>query len=118
MARELKEGASNEWDHIIWAQPGRRTPEQWREAYNFKRSGSVIYFRTENFVGGRFSQKRDSKDVYIMEDCIDPRARRVLEYIVPIVYSERPTRCTTSLVVTILGSYFTERKVALEKVIQ
>ena len=34
------------------------------------------------------------KDGYAVVDCKEPRARRVLEFLVPLLYPEKPTRVT------------------------
>ena len=91
VVREVLIGPTNEWDHALRAQPDKWTAELWREAYGFGKARSGIYTGVENFTEGRFSSKSDPKDGLTIEDCINPRARRILEYLVPIFYLERPT---------------------------
>ena len=80
MVRELKEGAPNKCDHTIRRQPTKWTVELWREAYDFGKAGAGICTCVENFTNGKFSSKPDPKDGLKVEECIDPRAKRVLEY--------------------------------------
>ena len=47
-----------------------------------------------------------------MADCEDPRERRVLEFIVPILYLEKPTRIMATLSNTIFGAFTGVRKVS------
>ena len=47
--------------------------------------------RTGTWIDGKFRSPINSKDGHSVEDCIDPREqRRVLEFVVPIVYPEKP----------------------------
>ena len=67
--------------------------------------------RKEVLVEGKFSRKADPKDGLTVADCLDPRARRVLEFLVPILYPERPSKTTSTLASTLLGAYSGERPV-------
>ena len=46
----------------------------------------------------------DSKDGYSVSDCRVDRHRRLLEFLVPIVYSDKPTRVTITIGNTIFGT--------------
>ena len=46
--------------------------------------------RTDRFIDGRFSSRVNPKDGYAIVDCKEPRARRVLEFLVPLLYPESP----------------------------
>ena len=46
-----------------------------------------------------------------MVDCKEPRARKVLEFLVPLLYPEKPTRVTITVGNTIFGALSRERLV-------
>ena len=47
-------------------------------------------FRTDRFVDGKFFGRVNPKDRYPVVDCKEPRARRVFEFLVPLLYPEIP----------------------------
>ena len=49
-------------------------------------------------------------------DCVDPRKRRILEFVVPILYSEKPNRVTKDVGNTIFGALSGEYKVSWRQV--
>ena len=48
--------------------------------------------RTDTWINGKFDSSIDPKDGYVVSNTITPRERRVLEFIVPILYPEKPGR--------------------------
>ena len=66
---------------------------------------------TNQFIDGMFSGHVNSNDGYAMVDCKDPRARRVLEFLVPLLYPEKPTRVMITVGNTIFGALSGERPV-------
>ena len=67
--------------------------------------------RTDRFIDGMFSGRVNPKDGYAVVDCKDPRVKRVLEFLVPLLYPEKPTRVTITVGNTIFGALFGERPV-------
>ena len=67
--------------------------------------------RAESFAEGKFTNPPYPKDGYPLPECKDPRARRMLEFMVPILYSEKPTRVTVTVGNTIFRAYTEEREV-------
>ena len=67
--------------------------------------------RVERYAEGKFANPPHSKDGYPLPECTDPRARRVLEFLVPILYSEKPTGVMVTVGNTIFGAYTGEREV-------
>ena len=59
---------------------------------------------------GKFSTPINPKDGHAVADCIDPRKRIVLEFIVPILYPEKPTLITMTLANTVFGALSGIRK--------
>ena len=91
--------------------------ERRQEAYGFNLRGLGTCSRSKNFTGGRFSSASHRNDSLLVADCIDADVKKVLEYLVHILYPKRPTYCTLFLAGTIMDSYYEERKVAWGKVI-
>ena len=67
--------------------------------------------RTERFIDGRFFGRVNPKDGYAIVECKEPRAIRVLEFLVPLLYLEMPTRVTITVENTIFGALSEERPV-------
>ena len=67
--------------------------------------------RTDRFIDGMFSGRVNPKDGYAVADCKDPRVKRVLEFLVPLLYPEKPTRVTITIGNTIFGALSGERSV-------
>ena len=53
--------------------------------------------RTDKFVVGKFLHDVDPKDGFPVRECRNDRERRVLEFLVPIVHPDKPTRVTRTL---------------------
>ena len=79
--------------------------------YGFVREGEGMASRTDRFIDGMFSSRVNPKDGYVVVDCKDPRVKRVLEFLVPLLYPEKPTRVTITVGNTIFGALSGERPV-------
>ena len=73
--------------------------------------GEGMGSRTDRFIDGMFSGRVNPKDGYAVADCKDPRVKRVLEFLVPLLYPEEPTRVTITVGNTIIGALSGERPV-------
>ena len=51
----------------------------------------------ERYAEGKFANPPHPKDGYSLPECMDPRARWVLEFLVPILYSEKLARVTVTM---------------------
>jgi hypothetical protein len=111
IVRELLDGVSNEFEHSIQASPIRWTEECWREVYNFSKGGGGMVGRKDKYVKDCFRALPSPKDGYAIEDCTDVRHRRVLAFLVPILYPEKPNRITVTMGNTIFGALNGGRKV-------
>ncbi len=111
MVREFFVDRTNQWEGTIRRKPTDWTPERWAETYNFPTRGAGMSNRKDVFATGKFSSTNDPKDGYLISDCKDPRERRVLMFLVPILYSEKPTRVTITLANTIFGALSEKRQV-------
>ena len=68
-------------------------------------------FRTDRFIDGKFSTCVNPKDGYTVLECKDVRARRILEFLVPILYPGKLTQVTITVENTIFGALSEERLV-------
>jgi hypothetical protein len=115
--RELLDGVSNEFDNSIRALPTQWTEEVWREVYNFGTGGGGLAGRKDEYVKDCFKALPNPKDGYDIEDCKDPRHRRLLAFLAPIVYPDKPNRITVTLGNTIFGALIGGRKVNWARII-
>ena len=67
--------------------------------------------RTDKLTEGKFKTSINPKDGHAVGDCVDPRERRILEFVMPILYPEKPSRVTLTMGNTIFGALFEVRKV-------
>ena len=67
--------------------------------------------KAERFAEGKFVNPPHLKDGYPLPECKDSRARRMLEFVVPILYPEKPVRVMVTVRNTIFGVYIGEREV-------
>ena len=117
LVRELIGKVSNEWDNTIRGKPHLWTDEVWRSVYSFRAEGLGMANRKDDFVRGKFEGAVNPKDGYALEDCINDRERRVLQFLVPILHPEKPTRITITLANTIFGALRGDRKVDWGRII-
>jgi hypothetical protein len=117
IVRELLDEVTNEFDNTIRATPTRWTKECWREVYNFSTGGGGLAGRKDEYVKDCFKELPSPKDGYAIEDCTDPHHRRVLAFLVPILYPEKPKRITVTMGNTIFGALNGGRKVNWARII-
>jgi hypothetical protein len=117
IVRELLDGVSNEFNNSIRAATTWWTEEYWREVYHFSTGGGGLAGRKDEYVKDCFKDLPSPKDGYAIEDCTDPRQRRMLAFLVPIVYPEKPNRITVIWGNTIFGALNGERKVNWARII-
>jgi hypothetical protein len=117
VVRELLDGVSNEFDNSIRAAPIRWTEECWREVYHFSTGSGGLAGRKDEYVKDCFKDLPSPKDGYSIEDCKDPRHMRLLAFLVPIVYPEKPNRITITWDNTIFGALNGGRKVNWARII-
>ena len=108
---ELLGEKDNRWHGIVRQAPEKWTAKEWRKVYGFAREGEGMASRTNRFIDGKFSGPVNPKDGYAVIDCKEPRARKVLEFLVPLLYPEKPTRVTITVGNTIFGALSRERPV-------
>ena len=102
---ELLGDKDNRWDGTVRQALEKWTAKEWRKVYSFGRGGEGMASWTDRFIDGMFSGRVNPKDGYAVVDCKDPRVKRVLEFLVPLLYPEKPTRVTITVGNTISGLY-------------
>ena len=108
---ELLGDKDNRWDGTVRQASEKWTAKEWRKVYGFGRGGEGMASRTDRYIHGMFSDRINPKDGYAVADCKDPRVKRVLEFLVPLLYLEKPTRVTITVGNTIFGALSRERPV-------
>ena len=111
LIREQKMERRNIFDTTIHDRPEEWTTGVWREIYDFTSGGGGMANRNDLYIEGKFRNEADPKDGYPVRDCRDERERRVLEFLVPIVHPDKPTRVTHTLGNTIFGALSGDRTV-------
>ena len=111
LIREGKLERNNMFDTTIRDRPEEWTAGVWREVYDFQQGGSSLANRTDLYIEGKFRNDADPKDGFLVRDCIDPRGRRLLEFLVPIVHPDKPTRVSRTIGNTIFGALSGDRPV-------
>ena len=111
MVVELLGDKDNRWDGTVRQAPEKWTAKEWRKVYGFAREEEGMASRTDRFIDGMFSGRVNPKDGYAVVDCKDPRVKRVLEFLVPLLYPKKPTRVTITVGNTIFGALSRERPV-------
>ena len=101
----------NIFNRTIRNWPQLWTADLWQDTYSFPRGGSRLSNRMEGYHEGRFLHQVDPKDGYSVGDCRNNRQRRLLEFLVPIVHPDKPTRVTITIGNTIFGALDEGREV-------
>ena len=108
MVRELTIGAPNQYEETVRARLETWDAGKWREAYGFSAGREGFASQTDRFIGGKSRDAANPKDGFAIADCEDSRAKRVMEFIIPILYLEKPTRVTVMVGNTIFGALLGE----------
>ena len=116
LIREGKLEHNNMFDTTIRGRSEEWTAGVWREVYDFQLGGSGLAHRTDLYIEGKFQNDADPKDGFPVRDCRDSREHRLLEFLVPIVHPDKPTRVTCTIGNTIFGALSRDRPVDWGKV--
>ena len=111
MLQEILVGGLYKFKTTLRARPSQWTALAWRGAYGFGTKGQGVCGRGEDFTVGRFHHSVHSKDGYLTADCKNPRARRVLEFLVLILLPDKGARVTVEIASTILGCFENQKAV-------
>ena len=108
---ELLGDKDNRWHGIVRQALKKWNAKEWRKIYGFAQEGEGMASRIDRFIDGKFSRRVNPKDGYAVVDCKEPKTRKVLEFLVPLLYPEKPTRVTITVGNTIFGALSEERPV-------
>ena len=72
---------------------------------------------SETWIDNKFKTSINPKDGHAVSDCIDPREKRVLEFVISILYPEKLGRVTKEIGNTMSGALSGEYKVSWGQVI-
>ena len=72
--------------------------------------------QTDLYIEGKFRNKANPQDGFSVRDCRNPRERKLLEFLVPIMHPVKPTQVTRTIENTIFGALSGERSVDWGKV--
>ena len=98
--------------------PEKWTVKEWQKVYGFAKEGKGMASRRGWFIDGKFSASVNPKDGFAVADCKEARARRVLEFLVPLMYPVKPTRVTITVGNIIFGALSGERPVEWGQVVK
>jgi hypothetical protein len=105
IVRELLLPRSNQWENTLRRKPEDWDSDDWRKVYTFPKRGEGLASWVDKYAEGMFSKPPNPKDGYTPNLCKDIRARRVLEFLVPILYPKKLTRASITMANTILGAF-------------
>ena len=92
------------FDTTIRDRPEEWTAGVWREVYNFQPGGCSLANRNDLYIEGKVRNDVDPKDGFPVRDYRNSRERRLLEFLVPIMHPDKPTRVTRTIGNTIFGA--------------
>jgi hypothetical protein len=108
-----------QWERTMRQDLERWTAEVWADVYGFApRKGEGWASRKDTFCVGKFREKHDPKDGFHPVNCKNPRERRVIEFLLPILYQEKPKRLNITMANTIFGALSGKRPVNWGRLIQ
>ena len=73
--------------------------------------GKRFASKTNKFIGKKFQNPVNPKDEFAIVDCKDARAKRVLEFLIRILYSKKPTQVTVTMGNTIFRALLEVQRV-------
>ena len=89
------------------------------DVYNFApRKGEGWASQKDTYFLGKFKAENNPKDGFYPVDCRQPRERRVIEFLLPILYPKMPKRLSITMANTIFGALSGARPVNCGRLIQ
>ena len=112
MLREFLFLRGNQLDETTRRDPKNWTPDIWAKVYRFKRGIKEGWAgRKDGLFATKFKGEVDPKEGLHPANCIDPRERRMLEFMMPILNPEKSKRITLTMANTLFGALFGVRPV-------
>ena len=85
--------------------PKNWTLDTWDKVYGFKRGIKDGWAgRNDGLFARKFKGEVDPKEGLHTANCIDPRERRMLEFMMPILNPEKPKRMPLTMANTLFGA--------------
>ena len=75
----------NRWHGIVRQAPEKWTAKKWRKVYSFAKEGKGMASKIDWFIDNKFLARVNPKDGFAVADCKEARARRVLEFLDPLL---------------------------------
>ena len=117
--REFLFERGNQWIRTMRQEPEKWTSEVWAGVYGFpKGKGEGWAGRRDSYYIGKFRTDPDPKDGFHPGNCRNPRERRVIEFILPILSLEKPKRLSVTMANTLFGAMSGARPVNWGRLIQ
>ena len=96
--REFKFERGNQWIKTKRRDPENWTLDTWARVYGFHRGiGKGWAGRKDGLFAGKFKGEVDPKEGLHPANCRNPRERRVLEFLMPILNLGKPKRITLTM---------------------
>ena len=103
--REFKYERGNQWIGTKRRDPENWNPNTWARVYGFQRAvGAGLAGRKDGLFAGKFRGDVDPKEGLHPSNYRNPRERRVLEFLMPIFYREKPKRISLTMANTMFGA--------------
>src|SRR5450759_4681000 len=87
-------------------------------AFGVPRTGTSWLSRGDDRVRGCFAGKIDDKEGWSMDQCTDPRLRRLFYFLIPILHLEKPKRVTIKMGSTIVAAFLESQEVNWASIIK
>jgi len=84
MIHELVSGAPNQFERTMRGKPDTWSASVWAAVYGFVEAGVGKAHWTNKYVLGKFQISQHKKEGFAINECIDPRRRRILDFLIPI----------------------------------
>lgn len=104
MIAEFIFGAYNQYHGMDRRQRLVWMAEVWAKVYRDPCKGAGFATLSDRFSTGRFKNPADPKEGYAAGDCENPWDHHLLEFLIPILYREKPSRVTSTMANTIFGA--------------
>jgi hypothetical protein len=103
--REFKFARGNQWEGTKRRDPENWTPDTWARVYGFQRGGGEGWAgRKDGLFAGKFRGDVDPKEGLHPTNCRNPREKRMLEFLMPILNPGKPKRISLTMANTLFGA--------------
>ena len=104
--REFKSERGNQWIGTKRRDPDNWTPDTRARVYGFQRGiGEGSAGRKDGMFAGKFRGDVDPKEGLHPSNCRNPRERRMLEFLMPIINPEKPKRISLTMANTLFDAF-------------